>query len=164
MSDFGAAIVSLQAAFDLAKTFVGIHDDAVVREKVIELQGTIMSAQATAVAAHSDQTAALKRVTELEKEVADLKTWDAEKEKYELTQPMPRAEVFAYALKKDSGPPSLRHYLCATCYEDRVKSILQKEMRVPLAEVLVCPRCGADHYLVGKRYPEHNAMKKSRRR
>jgi transposase len=40
-----ADLTSLKAAFDLAKTFVGVHDQAVVRAKVIELQGQILAAQ-----------------------------------------------------------------------------------------------------------------------
>jgi hypothetical protein len=89
IADFAAAISSLKAAFEIAKTLVNARDAGVVRSKVIELQREILAAQASAVSAQSGQLAMLDRVRDLEKEVADLKAWDAEKEKYQLTELRP---------------------------------------------------------------------------
>jgi superfamily II helicase len=153
-------IQSFKTMTDLGKALLGMRDAALIREKVIELNGEILSAQAGALATQADQAALLKHVHELEKEVTDLKAWNAEKQKYELTKASPYADVFAYVLKDDSGSSEPHHYICPKCYEDRIKSILQKETRIPLAEVLVCARCGADIYLSGEPSPLHAAAKK----
>jgi hypothetical protein len=62
---------------DIAKGLKDINDATVRNAAVIELQEKILAAQA-------EQTALVVRVGELEKEVADLKAWDAEKQRYEL--------------------------------------------------------------------------------
>ena len=155
---------SFRAITDLGKALLSMRDAALIREKVIELNGEILSAQQSAFAAQADQFALRDRIRELEKEIADSKAWDAEKEKYELAKPSPYSDVFAYVLKEDSGTSEPRHYICPTCYEDRIKSILQKETRIPLAEVLVCARCCADIYISGEPSPLHAAAKKPPRR
>lgn len=149
VADFAVAISSLQAAFDLAKTFIGIHDQTIIREKAIELQGKITSAQASAVAAQANQATSLKRVAELEKEVADLKAWDAEKKNYQLTNVRPPnapgGKAWAYALKEKTGSTEPPHLLCERCYQDGCKSILQEESRdLGRINVLFCPRCGLE--------------------
>jgi hypothetical protein len=73
--DIASGIASLKAAMDLAKALIGIRDEPIIRERVIDLQDKI-------VAARQSQLAALDQINALKKEVADLKAWDAEKEKY----------------------------------------------------------------------------------
>jgi NMD protein affecting ribosome stability and mRNA decay len=67
----------------------------------------------------------------------------------------------AYTLKQgmENGEPA--HYLCASCYHEGHKSIMQTETRSPgRCEVMVCHRCGSDLYIRGIRQPEHHAMKR----
>jgi hypothetical protein len=146
--ELAAAITSLKAAADIAKALVGLRDTAMIQSKVIELQGEIMSAQSGALAAQQAQSALLDRVRSLEKEVADLKAWDTEKEKYQLTQI--GLGVFAYALKDQAGASEPKHFLCPNCYEDGRKAILQKETRYPgMVDVLTCLRCGSEINMTG---------------
>src|SRR5260370_35297808 len=51
------------------------------------------------------------------------KAWGAEKEKYELKN-VGRGS-FAYVRKKDAQPSEPSHWLCAQCYQNSKKSILQ---------------------------------------
>ena len=153
---------SFRAITDLGKALLGMRDAALIREKVIELNGEILSAQASALATQADQLALLKRVGELEKEVTDLKAWDAEKQKYELSQIVPG--VFAYSLKKEAGIAGALHQICTHCYEDRRKSVLQREIRTPgRCVVLVCFTCGADLYIEGEWHPEHAKQRSGKR-
>jgi hypothetical protein len=148
VAEIGAAIVSLKAAFELAKTLVGARDEAVIREKVIELQGEILSAQASAMKAQSHQSTLLQEVGDLKKEVTDLKAWGAEKEKYKLvnlTEERPAGGAFAYTLKDQASSTEVEHYLCANCFNDGRKAILQAETRYPGAVTIMwCHRCGAE--------------------
>jgi hypothetical protein len=146
--EIGAALSSLKTAFDLAKTLIGARDEAVIREKVIQLQGEILSAQASVVTAQTHQSALLQEVSDLKKEVADLKAWGAEKENYQLvdlTEERPGGGAFAYALKDQASSTEVEHYLCANCFNEGRKAILQSEVRYPGAVTIMwCHRCGAE--------------------
>src|SRR3954447_21958347 len=124
--DFGsmsALASSLKMAADMTKAMIGIRDATMIQGKILELQGIILSAQSDALSAQSDQFALLDRVRHLEKEVADMKAWDAAKEGYALEEVSTGA--FAYVLKPEAGGAEPRHWLCAACYGNRKKSILQ---------------------------------------
>lgn len=149
VADFAALFSSLKAITDLAKLLIDARDAGVIRAKAIELQREIIATQQAAIAVQAEHFLSLKRVGELEKKVADLKTWNTEKEKYQLAKPSPHSDVFAYVLKDDSGTSEPRHYICPKCYEDQIKSILQKEIHISRAHVLACARCRTDIYLIG---------------
>lgn len=142
ISEIGTALASLKAASELAKALLGLRDAAVIQTKVIELQGEILSAQASAFGAQEAQSALLKRVDELEKEVAGLKAWTAETERYQLTEVAPGS--FAYALKPDSGGAEPPHSLCSNCFHQGHKSILQADRRANATSVLRCLRCNTE--------------------
>jgi hypothetical protein len=61
---------------------IGLRDFTLIQQKVIELQGEILSAPIERTFCPAKL---LKRERALEKEVADLKGWDAEKQNYQLT-------------------------------------------------------------------------------
>ena len=63
-----------------------------------------------------------KQITEFEKEVTKLKARNREKKKYKLHAVEGR--FFTYILK-DSSTSEPKPWLCAICYEDNKKSILQ---------------------------------------
>lgn len=122
MAAIGAAATALNTAINIAKAAVGLRDAEMIRAKVLEMQGEISSALASAIAAQTDQFAMLQRVQELEKEVARLKSWETEKERYELKKYAPG--VFFYTLKESEARSEPIHSLCAKCYEDEKKSIV----------------------------------------
>jgi hypothetical protein len=65
----------------------------------------------------------------IEKQVAELEGWNAVKEKYTLTEVRPGA--FGYAPKESDRMLEPSHYLCANCYQERHKSIFQKQLLIP---------------------------------
>jgi hypothetical protein len=131
-----AGLGALKSAFDLAKGLKEVDNVARRNEVAIELQEKILGAQ-------SAQASLLERVDKLEKEVIDLKAWDAEKENYELNSI--GDGVFAYAEKETMRGTEPAHYLCANCFTEGQKSILQKEITdVGRWTVLVCPKCATE--------------------
>jgi CRISPR/Cas system-associated protein Cas5 (RAMP superfamily) len=127
----GEAIAGLSAfktMFDMAKALQNIHDTALRDRAVIDLQKEILAAQVT-------QATLIERVGDLEKQVASFEKWDAEKEKYELKEIYP--QNFAYAIKENARGSEPPHLICATCYENRKKTIPQKSDAVHLT----CPVC-----------------------
>lgn len=140
MAAIAGTASALKAAYDLSKAAIGAHDAAAIRAKVSELQGEISSAIASAIAAQTDQLAMLKRVVDLEKEIADLEAWEAEKSRYELVRFDPG--ILVYSLKPDDEKGEPPHYLCAACYTNGRKSFLQAttELKMRL-RFHVCPTC-----------------------
>lgn len=120
-----SALTSLKTAYDIAKTMIGLRDANVVREKALELNEALFAAREDSLKAQATQTTLTQRIGELEKEVADLKAWDREKERYVLSEIGPG--VLAYAVKADAQGSEPFHLLCPRCYQDRKKSILQFE-------------------------------------
>jgi hypothetical protein len=132
-----------KTAFDMAKGLKDINDAAVRNGAVIELQEMILSAQ-------NQQSALIERVRELEEQVTHFENWEAEKQRYQLTDN--GLGVMAYTLKPgmENGQPP--HSICAGCYERRQKSILQPETRsLGRTKHLVCHQCGSDLIVVGGR-------------
>lgn len=140
--DYGqmaALATSLRSAGEIAKMMVGVRDAAMIQAKVIELQGIIMSAQASALATQSNQLTLLERIRQLEKEVAEMEAWEAEKDKYQLQER--REYLYVYVLKTDANNSEPFHEICATCYQHRRKSILQGRRVSEDLRILFCPEC-----------------------
>jgi hypothetical protein len=143
-------MASLKAAKDIAEAMVGLRDAAAFQAKAIEFQSKIIDIQNAAFAAQEERSAFVERVGELEKQVARLEAWEAEKQRYELKDAGNGA--LAYALKGQYAGPEPAHWICASCYEDSKKSILQPETRFPgLTQHLLCHRCEADLIINGSR-------------
>ena len=157
MFDLGsiqAALGSIKVAGDIASSMKNLADAAKLQSATIELQQAILDAQSGALNAQSDQSALIDRVRDLEEEIAGMKAWGAEKERYALNEI--GNGCLAYSLKEPSDSPEPEHHLCANCFNHGQKSILQPETRVPgRVKVLVCHNCSGELMLTGRVRPEH---------
>jgi len=163
MSAVAGLMTSLRSIVEITKAMKDVNDANVIQTKVFELTREIMAAQACALEAQTAQSDLLNRVRELEGEITKLEAWNTEKQRYKLTD-LGRG-MTAYTLKEgmESGEPP--HHLCATCYNNGHKSVMQTETRNPgRCEVMVCHRCGSDLYIHGMRQPEHTAFRRQPRR
>jgi hypothetical protein len=115
---------ALQSAAKITQGLLKMGETARIQEKVIELNGEILTAQQSAFAAQATQTSLLERISDLEKEVARHEEWEAEKKHYHLQQVYPGA--LAYVLKPDTDTAEPPHWLCTNCYEHGKKSLLQR--------------------------------------
>jgi len=139
MSLIQGTITGLKTASDIAKSFLELKSIADVQTKVIELQSAILSAQSSALAANSDQAAMVEQIRTLKEEIASVKAWETQKQRYKLVTPW--SAGVAYALKQsmsDSEPP---HLLCTNCYENGRKSILNPISDSNAFISYVCPVC-----------------------
>src|SRR6266446_1373235 len=133
VAEIYAGLGAVKAAFDIAKGLKDINDGTIRNTAIIELQEKILSAQIA-------QSALVDRIRELEKEVADFETWDAEKEKYEL-KAVPR-DGFAYMLKREARGSEPPHWLCTQCFQARKRSIMQRlPSHATRDNTFKCPAC-----------------------
>ena len=141
MSAISGVAASLNAAINIVKAMKDLRDWSVVQSKVIELQSIILDAQSSIFAVNQERSTLVERISQLEKELASAKAWEAEKQRYELADV--GVNNFAYALKpamRGSEPP---HYLCANCYQQDKKSILHHMDTASMGDLLTCSSCNA---------------------
>ncbi|HXY21957.1 MAG TPA: hypothetical protein VEI29_04690, partial [Burkholderiaceae bacterium] len=132
-------ITGLKFAGDLAKSLLELKTMAEVQGKVIELQSAILSAQSSALSANADQAAMIEEIRALKEEIARVKAWETEKQRYELKSPFPGSAV--YALKKSMSRGEPAHYICANCYEQGKRSILQNARDKEAWTAFACSSC-----------------------
>jgi hypothetical protein len=142
ISAIAGTVSALKGATDIAKAMVGLHDTQTVQAKVIELNAKILEAQSNAFVANDEHAALIERVNQLEKEVAHLKAWEVEKQRYELKEVAPGA--VAYAPKESMRGTEPMHLLCANCYQNETKRFLQAQ-RSDVGHVYhKCQECGGE--------------------
>jgi hypothetical protein len=168
VATISAGLQSLKAAFEIGKTVLNLGLSVQVQDRIREMNAKILAAQENAIASRDYQFALLKQIGDLEKAIAELEAWDAEAETYQLTDVRPKGNVmgsaFAYAPKEGTHPTEPSHFICANCYQDRHKSILQEQFLYPGGcDALICPRCSMIIYKDGHPYPEHFGLRPPKR-
>lgn len=132
----GEVLFGLQTFNALLETVKGlqaINDKTARNLAIMDLTDKIISAK-------SDYAVLQERVGELEKELMRHEKWEAEKQRYRLTDF--GGGTFAYALKEDMANGDPPHRLCARCYEEGHPSILQFDDRNGVGQDRYdCPRC-----------------------
>ena len=155
--EISAGLTSLRTAFDIAKAIKGITDAADRNVKILELQGVIIEAQNSAIAAQQVHASDVKRIEALEAEVARMKAWDGEKARYELKAIGNGAFVYAVKPGMENGEPP--HWLCPPCYTKGQKSFLQRTSEAfgqrPSERTWDCPFCRGKLAISYKRSPSN---------
>lgn len=139
VAEIYAGISSFKVMLDIAKGLKDLSDASARYAAVIELQEKIFAAQEA-------QTSLIQKVGDLEKEVVQFKNWDAEKDRYKLTDY--GGGTFAYALKPEKANGEPAHRICANCFNKGHKSLLQfRHLTYDKRECLICQSCGKETYL-----------------
>lgn len=141
MGSIAAAATSLKAAADIAKALGELKSISDIQSKVIELQSKILAAQSSALSAQSEHMTMVQRVAELEKELALVKAWDRQKQRYKLTSPW--SGCLVYALREDRKEADPPHWICTKCFEDGRKSIVNQVSDKNGWTMIVCPMCNS---------------------
>jgi predicted nuclease with TOPRIM domain len=164
MTAIAQALGAFKALKDIGEATIGLANAATFRERQIEFQGKIIDAQSALMTLQQERSTLLERIGQLEAEVAQLKAWETEKQRYELKQWEPHG-IFAYAVKEDARGAEPEHWICPDCYQNRQISILQPVVRFPgRAEVRICQQCGWEAYTRGGWQPEHTGSRSAARR
>lgn len=141
LSVIGGAVSGLKTAVEIAKGLVAVNTTVEVNAKAIELQRAILSAYGDAVSAKETQFALQEEVRDLKRQLAANEHFAADMERYQLDAPWPGSMV--YALKESMSNSEPAHYLCANCYQNKKKSILQCVPSIQNYTTFACPNCRA---------------------
>ena len=127
-------VSTLQSAYNLTKSIADLNE-------VHAVKAQILSAQESSLRSQEREAALTRQVHELEQHIAQLETWNAEKQRYQLTDF--GGNTFAYLLKADMSEGEPEHRLCANCFQKCQRSILQFLHKSQGQETYQCPNC--DH-------------------
>ena len=145
MSLIQGTVSGFKLASDIAKSLLELKTISEVQAKVVDLQSAILSAQNSALAANAHQTAMIEEIGSLKEEIARIKAWEEEKQRYKLISSWPG--TLLYALKEESSASEPPHWICTKCYEEGRKSILNPQRKVKaLFYILVCPKCKCEFH------------------
>ena len=137
-----AAYSSLKTAADISKTFVDIKSEAEIQSKVISLQNALLDAQNSALSATTAQFEMQEKIRELETRLNDIAKWEQHKNRYLLINPwMDAAQV--YALKRSCAENETAHFLCANCFHNSKRAILNPTKK-GVSTMMTCPSCKAE--------------------
>jgi hypothetical protein len=140
VAEIAAAITGIRSALEVTKAMIGLRDAEAFRLKSIELQGLILESLDKAIIAREDYATQLDEIRALKAEVADLKAWDAEKQRYELK--MFGISAMAYMLKPEARGTEIPHWLCPNCYEQGKKSFFQgRPITAAGRRMYICHSC-----------------------
>lgn len=142
MSQTLSALIELGGG--LAKSAMGLvsaTDEAKRNAMLIEFQNAIIQFQSMIATVQAENAALVRQKGDLEKELEKSKNWEAEKSRYKMTAAYRR--VTAYAIKKSMSNGEPPHYICANCYHDGKRSVLQQARDKQGLIIIVCSACGA---------------------
>ena len=140
---FSAAVQSVKALGELVKAAKQLSNYTEFVSAVSEVSTKLMAATAVALASQEKQAALASRVGDLEKELVQIKDWEAEANNYEVLE-VARG-LFAYVAKGNVQPLHSAHKLCSNCFLQYKKSFLQesRDTAPPRHYALSCDRCGS---------------------
>ena len=135
MISFSPIYSTLSKITGIAKGLLDTHVQVQINDVAIELQGAILELQSKVSAIQAEYQEALKAKEDTEKKLISYEQWQQESSRYSLGMLAPG--IFAYRLKIPEPLGQPLHWLCAACYQERKKSILQTESKG--SDVLICP-------------------------
>lgn len=140
LAEISAGLGGLKTAFDIVQGLNASAKTAAINDIKIALGQHILEAQAALTLAGEAQATAVETIRNLEQEIVYLKDWSAEKQRYELKKFYPG--TLAYVLKAEMANGEPIHSLCANCYEQDKKSVLQATAQTEMRfRIFLCPAC-----------------------
>ena len=134
-----SVVAGFKNAFELIKKINEISKSVEINNITIVLQSIVLDAQARIGELSSENFSLTDKIRTLEKEIDSMKDWSDERQNYELQEW--RRGIFAYVNKKliknDKNTPRL----CATCFDNGNKSILQSS-HFNMITSIKCQKCG----------------------
>jgi hypothetical protein len=139
-SEIAGVVHSVRMLMDLLKANKSLANYNELVSAVSEVNADLLSAQATALTSQKNEMALIKRNSELEKEIVELKNWQREAERYQLTEVTPGIPAYVVKPGMENGEPS--HALCANYFTRKQKSFLQHNAARPAQ--LQCAHCKSE--------------------
>lgn len=139
IAEIAEGLAGIKTALDILKGLKKSQASGCILAEIADLQTALIEVQQGIMSANQIHVGDIQRIRDLEEELAHLKAWDGEKERYEMRVPWTGATVYALKPSERAGEPP--HWLCATCYQQRRKRILHAKGAGMTATRWECPDC-----------------------
>ena len=126
---------SLASAATMTKSLLGMKIDSDVRQAVIELQNSLISAQSAALSGLAERAELMQMVSELKLEMSNQDTWKKLKVEF-YTESYPNGRFF-YISKNTLYPGKY----CPKCFENGRLARLQESMESRGGHSVECLQC-----------------------
>ena len=142
-----AFITAVNHTANIAKAVIGTRDAAKIALLQLEFSTALLDLQEKQLAVTQAQEALLDEIKSLKQQLAAYEQWKEESQRYQLHELKPG--ILVYVLKPEHAAAEPKHWLCAGCYNNGKKSILQKTYSA--TEMLACPNSG--QHMITTRWP-----------
>ncbi|WP_310452549.1 hypothetical protein [Sulfuritalea sp.] len=140
-TDPATIFTALGGLANLGKAIAEASDASQRKAQLIEFQNAIINAN-TMIASVQQQNAFLLREKDgLEKQIVQLKHWEAEKQRYRLVTVLDGIAV--YAVKESMSQDESPHWLCTNCFNGGKKSFLNTIDGSRGFSMLTCSVCNS---------------------
>lgn len=139
ISEISASLGGIKTAIDLLGGMRSLKTESDINQAVIQIQRTLLDAQASALRDHEKNLGMINKIAELELSLSKLQENRIEKERYKLTE-FPTGKL-AYVLKEDDDRGDPSHRLCVKCWDEGKRSVLQVQQKHSGGESVRCPNC-----------------------
>ena len=156
MATISTTLSALKTSVDMAKTAVGLRDDAKIAEatqllndRIIDVQNAALQLQEK-LSTQRDEIEAFKDdKRELSAKIAELEKRKSEREQYKLHEITEGVFVLALVEGGDNGTPM--HYICQSCMDNESKKVVLQKRHSSGRIIFRCPSCETP-YNTGKSY------------
>jgi len=132
-------VTAIRGITEIAEGLKSLHDFKQVAEASSQLLQRLLTVESEALSLHNEYSIVLQQKSDLEKRLLEFEKWDDTASQYSLKKLVARS--FVYVPNETNKAPKPMHYLCAKCYGDRKKSILQTIYVGTGGDRLFCPEC-----------------------
>jgi hypothetical protein len=136
------AIETIKTVAKGVKELADLQENIQTRQQAMELFNSIISVQHDVILLQSALASVQSTLDTLAAENKQLIAWGEEKKRYELCELSSGIFVYRNA-QAHQRPGEPVHYLCANCYKDNVKSILQSNGYIGVERVFCCHACSS---------------------
>jgi hypothetical protein len=123
IAEASAAIGGIKVAMDMAKGISALKSEAEINQAIIDIQRTLLEAQSAAIEDKQQLANLSAQIQELKAELKSKNDWSQEGQQYVLNEC--ETGVFTYDLRPEFANGETLHRLCANCFTNKRKSILQ---------------------------------------
>ncbi len=149
-AEISSAFTSINALSTLLKSAQSLANYNEIVAAVSEVNSKLISAQTGALAGLEKQQAQVGRISELEKEIAGLKAWEAKAQRYELASFA--TDIFAYRLKEAMRNGEPAHWACSRCFQESKIGFLNLKYEVNGNKTFECVNCKKEFRIRGQSY------------
>lgn len=139
ISIFKDAIASTKSLYSGIKTLAELDERIVTKAELNALLNLASDTNFKIIEIQTLYTAMAGEKDLIAQENLKLKDWQVDKVRYELCALAQNA--LAYSVKPEHASVEPLHYLCASCYQNNIKSILQADGYAGFERKLSCHSC-----------------------